>query len=107
MNKDHHKKLGIEDDFIIEEKVKALSFEDIINEYKDFVKADLLQIDTEGFDYEIIKMIDFNKCQYKFIKYEHCNLTENEYNKSMNILTKNGYKLFKIGNDTIAFNKNL
>lgn len=85
-------------------------------------KIDYLQIDTEGFDSEIIKMIDFTKYKIYKIRYEKwlfdkdCfdlhnkeisdKLGKNGMKIIEDILTKNNYTLYDIndddGNDIIA-----
>ena len=98
----HHKKSGTESKYIIEERVKALPLMQIIAEAKTGVDVDLLQIDVEGFDYEILNMIDFNRMKPSAIKYEYCNLSAIDFEKSKELLTNNGYHLFPIGDDMIA-----
>ena len=52
-------KQKINQDYIIEEKVSCSTFMDIYNKNYCFEKVDLIQIDVEGYDFEVIKMIDF------------------------------------------------
>ncbi len=40
--------------------------------------ADLLQIDTEGYDATILRMIDFSRCRPRLIKFEHKSLSAGE-----------------------------
>jgi len=105
LNPNHHKKLEIPSEYIIAEVVMAKNFDDILTEFPNFKIIDLIQIDTEGFDYEILKMIDFKKYKIKFIKFEHINLTEHDYSEAIRKLKREGFIIFKQGNDTIALNK--
>jgi hypothetical protein len=73
----------------------------ILSEYK-MLDASLLQIDTEGYDSEVIKMIDFDFFRPKLIKYEHVNLTPKAILETKEKLIANGYNCYKCGNDTIA-----
>jgi FkbM family methyltransferase len=107
LNKEHHLKLGIPSEAIVEEIVQAISFSELIRDFYSFPEIDLIQIDTEGFDFEILKMIDFSKYKPNIIKFENCNLTVEDYNSAKQLLKKNGYILITLGNDTIALNKNL
>jgi FkbM family methyltransferase len=54
----HHEKLNIPSEFVVSEVVKCRPLMSILSEYK-MLDASLLQIDTEGYDSEVIKMIDF------------------------------------------------
>lgn len=107
LNQKHHIKLGIPSEAIVEEIVLAKSFSQLMADFDDISTIDLLQIDTEGFDFEILKMIDFNKYLPNFIKFEHCNLTTSDYRAAKKLLKQKGYFLFEIGNDTIAMKKKL
>lgn len=69
-NKNHHELGAIQPTDIIEQKVQCISLDELIKEYN-ISHIDLLQIDTEGYDYEIIKMIDFSKMAPSIISFEH------------------------------------
>lgn len=101
----HHKKTGIDSNDIIQEKVKSDTLMNIIkiNFYSN-TSLDYLQIDTEGFDYEVIKMIDFSFIKPKIIKYEYVNLNKEDQNRVCFLLKKQGYYLFNEFGDTIGIN---
>ena len=65
---------------------------------------DYLQIDTEGFDYEVLKQIDFNLFSPSIIKYEHVNLNTNELIDANKLLRDKGYFCFTEGIDGVAVN---
>lgn len=67
------------------------------------VKVDLLQVDTEGYDFEIIKQIDFSSCKPKIIVYEHKHLTTLDRSECAAHLQKQGYQLVEENINTIAF----
>lgn len=102
LDKNHLIKLNIEEVDIEGEEVKADALMTIIQSYHPSGKLDYIQIDTEGFDYQILKMIDFTVIKPKIVKYESINLTENDRNKAVSLLKKNGYYLFKEAGDTVA-----
>ena len=64
---------------------------------------DLLQIDCEGFDYEIIKMIDFDNMLPRLIHYEHAHLSRSEETDCQQLLIDRGYGLCVERNDTTAY----
>lgn len=63
---------------------------------------DLLQIDTEGSEYDILTNIDFNQLSIRFINYERVLLGEKEQMLE-NLMTQNGYRLLHHGLDTFCY----
>ncbi len=59
---------GKKDD-MVKIKTKGITFDEICKIHN-ITEIDLLQTDTEGFDYEIIKMIDLSKYKIKAIIFE-------------------------------------
>ncbi len=99
-NKDHHLNLGIPTEYIVEEPVNCIPLMDLFKQ-QNIEKINLLQIDVEGYDAEVIKMINFDTIKPIIIKYEHSSTTaDNDHIHQL--LTKNGYKIINEGNDTIA-----
>tara|TARA_B100000131_G_C18083321_1_gene599090 strand:+ start:530 stop:1240 length:711 start_codon:yes stop_codon:yes gene_type:complete len=88
----------------ITDTVPGIPLMEIIKE-NNFNKIDLLQIDTEGYDAEIIAMFDFNKFSPKLIQYEHIHLSADEKNKTNEIIIKHGYKVYEKKNDVFAIRK--
>ncbi len=64
-------------------------------------RLDLLQIDAEGYDYEILRTIDFSRLRPRFINYERVLLGEAEP-ACRAMLMKQGYVLFDWDVDTLA-----
>jgi FkbM family methyltransferase len=102
LNFTHHSKLNIDDNDIEEVDVEAENLMEIIKKNYNSVRIDLLQIDTEGYDHEIIKMIDFKLIKPKIIKYEYVSLSDSEISFTRELLNKNGYFTFEEGGDIIA-----
>ena len=97
----HHRRSRTPDEFIIEEEVDALPLMELI-ENCGFTKLDLLQTDTEGFDAEVIKMIDFDRIVPALIKYEHSTLSESDKASTEKLLRGRGYRLIYEKSDAIA-----
>lgn len=97
-NLNHHKNLNINTNDIVTETVDCDTLMNIVN----IDNIDYFQIDTEGFDFEVLKMIDFKIIKPKIIKYEHVSLSLNDKNKAKELLIKHGYFIFSEQNDTIA-----
>jgi FkbM family methyltransferase len=90
------------EDYIQEVSVKTSTLESLIKKH-DIKKVDYLQIDCEGYDYEIIKMIDFEKLSPKIINFESKRLTNDERKECEKLLATKGYQSFRHGYDTCAF----
>lgn len=88
------------DDFSVEE-VNCITMMGLFEKH-DIAKMDLLQIDVEGYDYEVIELIDFDAIKPVIIRYEHCNLGFIEKKRAMRKLRKLGYKLIVEEHDTAA-----
>lgn len=102
LDQSHHKKLNIESKDIINEIVEADSFMNVMNQNLKNFDLDYLQIDTEGFDYEILKMINFSIIKPKLIKFESVNLSISDKQSANLLLVCNGYYLFDELGDTVA-----
>lgn len=98
-NKSHLIKHNILETDIIEEIVPCISLMKLIAD-NNLEGIDYLQIDTEGFDVEILKMIDFNYISPKLIRFEYSNLKKEELNIAIKILSN--YTLEKDGSDIYA-----
>jgi hypothetical protein len=87
---------------IVEREVKVISFDTLLQE-SGGREIDIINIDTEGYDYEILKMIDLNKIRPSLILYEHCNLNKAEMSGAAELLIACGYRLARDNLDTIAY----
>lgn len=102
------------DDFISIES-NSMTFNELCNKHN-ITDIHYLQIDTEGYDTEIIKSIDFNKINIDIIKYEIWTFDEsafskheksNEYglngfNYVNDLLISLGYTLTRLPHDILA-----
>jgi FkbM family methyltransferase len=70
LNSEHHKKSNTSKENIVEEVVEAITFEKLFEDYN-VSNIDLLQIDTEGYDYNLLKLFPFEKFQPSIIHFEH------------------------------------
>ena len=73
----------------------------LIQEYE-LLELDYLQIDTEGFDDEIIKMINFSQVKPKLIKFESVHLSSEKKLSTVNLLKSQGYKIIDERRDIVA-----
>jgi FkbM family methyltransferase len=82
--------------------VPALTMESLLSKHR-VERVNLLQIDTEGFDFEIIKMIDFKRMKPEIIHYENNFLNRRQKSECSRILGGQNYALLNLGIDTIAY----
>lgn len=106
INPEHFRKSRTHKSYIIEEVVDGITFEKLLQEYN-VTKLDFLQIDTEGYDIEIIKMIPFNKIKPTLIHFEHGIkedvISKDDFLQGNKILIENGYKLIMKEYDCLAY----
>lgn len=89
------------EDYVDEMQVQTVTFGTLMRKHN--IKAiDLLQIDTEGFDFEIIKMIDFDEYPPKLINYESAHLSVKDRADCEILLRNKGYQLLRNREDTCA-----
>ena len=65
--------------------------------------VDLLQIDTEGYDYEIIKQIDFEWFKPALIAFEHQYIARQDWEDCKNLLKNHGYSMTHHLGNTLAY----
>jgi len=75
---------------MVEITCECRTLQTIFKEF-DITKVDLLQIDTEGYDYIILKQIDFEKTKPLIIHFEYGQLPIAERKATKEMLTKAGY----------------
>lgn len=85
------------------EKVTCITFEELLQRHQ-IQELDLLQIDTEGYDYEILKTIDFGRVLPRYINYERVLLQEDEP-ACRALVESAGYGLVDYGQDTFCVRK--
>ena len=90
-------------DALVTEEVPCMTFSELLSKH-DLRRLDLLQIDTEGYDYEIIKTIDFGKVKPRIIHYEHIHLKAADREACIKLLVGEGYQIAVLGSfDTLAY----
>lgn len=90
------------DEMIITVDVPVLTIESLIKKL-DAKNIDIITIDTEGYDFEIIKTIDFKFIKPLIILYEHRHLSKQDYRQSIKLFSQNNYSTYsEYGSDTIA-----
>jgi FkbM family methyltransferase len=82
--------------------IPAMSIPTLISKHG-IKRVDLVQIDTEGYDFEIIKMIADAQLRPAVIHFEHTYLSREERRQCFSFLRERGYRLTKESIDTVAY----
>ncbi|RMG66133.1 MAG: FkbM family methyltransferase [Bacteroidetes bacterium] len=88
-------------DRIAVEEVPVISAASLRQRYE-LDRIDLLQIDTEGYDFEVIKLFDLGHTQPGMIVYEHCHLSPEDAQACLKHLHGHGYQTRAFGTNTCA-----
>lgn len=92
------------EEYIKEINVPTVSFADLFSKYT-VQKIDLLQIDTEGYDWEIIQLFPFEIFQPRIISFEIERLSNKELNDCKEYLDCLNYTFQTIDRDGLAILK--
>jgi len=106
-NKDHLIKEGVQESEIDCIEVVGITFKSLLQTYPNFEEVNYLQIDTEGYDFEILKMIDFKKFKTSIIKFEILNLSSGDKKKALDLLEQKGFRVFYNEMDAIGLKPEL
>lgn len=90
------------DNLLTHTEVPTTTFEEVIKKYK-LKNIDFIFIDTEGYDYEIVKMVPFKKINPSLILFEHKHLDEKDLKECLKMLTELGYKNFLTRDDYLFY----
>lgn len=85
-----------------ERQVRCVSLDTLLRETKGR-EVDILQIDTEGYDFTILKMIDFSRLRPSIICYEHAHMSKAQQEEAAKLLVQQGYRLMRTDLDAVAY----
>lgn len=91
------------DSRLVERMVPCLTVEGLCQLHA-IKRVDLVQSDTEGHDFEVLKLLDLPQRRPKLVLYEHHHLNAADRRAAQELLTANGYEYFEFGYDTLAIN---
>jgi FkbM family methyltransferase len=89
---------------MITETLPVITFDDLLQKNK-FGKVDLLHTDTEGFDYKILRSINFAELEIKLVIFEGEWMTQFELSEIIQYLRKYNYRIFRSGADYAGLKK--
>jgi len=87
---------------IVSKRVPAITLEALIDKYP-FENYEVFVTDTEGYDYEILRRIDWDLLSPDLLIFEHHHLSPEDDLSCQNMLKDAGYSLFRSKIDTAAF----
>jgi len=90
--------------FMVKEPVNCITFKDLKDKYN-INKIDLLQVDCEGYDYDIFKQIWSEEFRPAIVKIEVVNISKEDLDELTNTLSYSGYEVRHIGDDIIGLKK--
>lgn len=92
---------GASEDRIETIPVEAISVNTLLTKYQ-IAKIGLLQIDTEGYDAEVLRLFDIAQTRPLIIHYEHKHLPQHVWEHSISMLLKHNYLVSHNFEDTLA-----
>ena len=90
------------DHYIIEKKVPLQTIQTIIEASPSGKNIELLHIDTEGYDFEILKTVNFSELLPKVILVEYIHLNETNIKQMISLLKINGFAVYRCNQDFIG-----
>ena len=99
--REHLLREGIKDHDIVAVEVQAVRFESLMVKYS-IDQIALLQVDTEGYDYDIVKLAFAAGLRPEMINFEHCHLPPMLRYECKRVLANHGYRFIEVGKDTLA-----
>jgi FkbM family methyltransferase len=96
---DHRRLIPDIESRLVETRVPCLAFESLLAKHH-LAQVDLLLVDTEGYDYEILRHIDLSKHRPALVIYEHYHLSEQDQVACERTMRQAGYETMSEGFDT-------
>lgn len=91
-------------DYIERFKVECKTFEFLRAKYE-IGEVDVLQVDVEGYDFELIKLYNLVENKPKVIVFESKHLSDTEYLQASDYFAKNNYELIRLKGDSVGVKK--
>jgi len=86
---------------LVQETVACLTLPDLLAKHN-VKELNVLQMDTEGYDFPLLGQLDFKKFKPQIINLEIVNMTKQELGQCKRLLDVQGYLYTKIGYDLLA-----
>jgi len=86
---------------LVQETVACLTLPDLLAKHN-VTELQVLQMDTEGYDFPILNQLDFRRFRPKIINLEIVNMTKQELGRCKRLLDDHGYHYTKVGYDLLS-----
>jgi FkbM family methyltransferase len=98
----HARKAGLDESAIVTERVTCVTLTELFRE-NGLDHVTLLKVDTEGYDYPILKTLDLEQMKPRLIRFEHLHMPREQLNDLLATFVGHGYRILHDHNDTIAY----
>jgi FkbM family methyltransferase len=100
-DRDHLRRHGIPDDEIVARQVMCHTIDSALRA-GGLERVDLIQIDAEGYDWPIIRSIDFDRLRPRIVRFEYRNMSKRDADSCLTHLAAHGYRFHTEPRDIIA-----
>lgn len=100
-DRDHLRRHGIPDAEIFTQPVTCHTVESAL-QTAGLTQVDLIQIDAEGYDWQIIRSIDFERVRPRILRFEYRNMPERDADACLALLASHGFRFIMEARDIIA-----
>lgn len=100
-DRNHLLRQGLASKEIVSHEISCLTVDDVLR-LANFDTVDLLQIDAEGYDYEILKSIDFDRVCPKILRFEYRHFSDDDLQECLKMLAARGYRFLTEKLDLVA-----
>jgi FkbM family methyltransferase len=91
---------------LVTSPVHCLTFESLCRKHL-VDHIDVVQIDTEGYDLEVLRLIDLQRWRPALVMYEHLHLDGDERLEAGSLLDEHGYLQIADGMDTLGIHRSI
>lgn len=99
---EHAQRIGFGEEVITKHNVECMALDELLSQ-NECEKLDLLKVDTEGYDYEVLSMLDLEKIKPTIIRFEHLHMSTAEYEKLIYQFIDVGYSFIADKMNTTAY----
>jgi FkbM family methyltransferase len=99
--KSHLLREGVPPHQIARTSVRCVTMASVVQEHG-FERCDLIQIDAEGYDYQIVRTIDFEALNPLIVRFEHAHMTDDECTECIALLASRNFRFISERRDITA-----
>jgi FkbM family methyltransferase len=100
-DREHLRKHNVPDSEIVEQSVTCHTVESAMRA-AGLARIDVLQIDAEGYDWPIIRSIDFSRLRPRVLRFEYRHMSTSDADECLKLLADHGYQFVIESRDIIA-----